>query len=439
MGKLSEMSMFQIGVLGFFILAGVVSVILFSFGGPGGSGAGRDVTLRVWGFMDRSEFEEWVDEAGLQDHTGIELRYTSWERESMRGELDQAILDGQAPHFLFLPDREIEKYRPRLEAVPFHEDVITRSEFRDTFVEHGTVFSDNEGLIGLPIKIDPLVVYWNRRIFQEAGITAPPESWGELESMVPNLVRTDGRAVERAAIPLGEYDNVRHSRHIIGAMVLQHGGEMVYQSDGEWRSGLGESFGYSPSPFQAALARFTSFSHPDRRVYTWNSRLSDSLRFFAEGDSAMYIGSASDKERIFRLNPEMNLGVRSLFQPEGEGARDLNTGEMQALAITETGWQSFEDVWTAISYLTSPPSLEALEEISGLPPVRSDMLSAPPADDEIMTVFYREAIRSVGWSDPRPEETERILQEAVSSITGGRRNVREAAEWADRQLRGVLD
>ena len=59
-------------------------------------------------------------------------------------------------------------------------DTISGRDFKNTFIEEGEMYLTENGVLGLPFTIDPMVMYWNRDIFQSVGIANPPEFWDEL-------------------------------------------------------------------------------------------------------------------------------------------------------------------------------------------------------------------------------------------------------------------
>ena len=57
--------------------------------------------------------------------------------------------------------------------------MISERDFKNTYIEEGELYLAANGILGLPITVDPMVMYWNRDIFSSAAIAAPPSYWDE--------------------------------------------------------------------------------------------------------------------------------------------------------------------------------------------------------------------------------------------------------------------
>ena len=211
MSKITEMTPFQLVLLGVFAGLGLLGVIVLALY-QAGSDRPSEVTLTVWGVMDSREFRSWENNARVKRETNITLNYEQKRPETFEKELVRALATEVGPDLFFLPDRKINQYRELIQPIPY--SLMTRSDFQNTFAEHARVYELEEGLAGMPLQIDPLVTYWNRDLVSAAGRAAPPATWPELDSFAAAVAGTDGVNVSRAAFPLGGYQNIRHSREI---------------------------------------------------------------------------------------------------------------------------------------------------------------------------------------------------------------------------------
>ncbi|WP_300031596.1 extracellular solute-binding protein [uncultured Roseobacter sp.] len=74
-------------------------------------------------------------------------------------------------------------------------------------------YADSDGkMIGMPFNSSTPLLYYNKEIFAEAGINAPPSTWEEFEAMAPKLKDAGYQALAQSHSPWIFSENF-HSRH----------------------------------------------------------------------------------------------------------------------------------------------------------------------------------------------------------------------------------
>src|SRR5262249_8437738 len=153
--------------------------------------------------------------------------------------------------------------------------------FQDTFIQSGEAFLSDAGALGLPFTVDPLVMYWNRQLFANAGIATPPRYWDEVAADAPKLTRSgqDGTlSVSTAA--LGAWENVEHAKEILLTLIFQLGNRVIVP---DAKSGYVSVLATSQSavpPAASALSYYADFANPAKPSYSWNASLPDSKDAF---------------------------------------------------------------------------------------------------------------------------------------------------------------
>lgn len=98
--------------------------------------------------------------------------YTEVKESEINQKLILALADGYAPDLLITPSEVVFANQNRL--LPINKTSITESDFRNLFIDAASILIDTNGYLGLPLSIDPLVLYYNRDILSSNGyITAP--------------------------------------------------------------------------------------------------------------------------------------------------------------------------------------------------------------------------------------------------------------------------
>jgi ABC-type glycerol-3-phosphate transport system substrate-binding protein len=93
--------------------------------------------------------------------------------------------------------------------------------------------------------------------------------------------------------------------------------------------------------------------------------------------------------------------------------------------------------FTATRLLLSDNVVTEFSKAFNLPPVRRDLLANRPSDAAQAT-FYDAAIRSRTWLDPKPDESDKVFQTLVESVSSGRNKVPDSLQEAQARLIELL-
>lgn len=419
------------GVFAAFILIGVAFFALFRGGGTSGPVA----NVTVWGFVDRAVFTQVLESTGINDDPSLNVtEYIQVSRESFDQEFIEALARGDAPDVVMMPHTSLARHADKIFPIPY--DSYPERTFVSTFVEGGEIFLGSEGVLAVPFSLDPLVMYWNRTLFNNAGIAQPPEYWDQFFTLTQDLVETDASFnIDQSAIAFGEYRNVTNAKEIVSTLIMQSGSPIVQSNNGTVRSTLADSFNQPVRPADAAINFYTEFSNPVKSFYSWNRSLPDSQQFFTSGDLAVYFGFASEAVRINERNPNLNFDVAVLPQSRG-GEETMTFANMTGLAIPQVAQNKAGSV-RFINAITSDVAIDSLSEVTGLPPVRRDLITNTPSDP-VRAVFYDSALWARAWLDPDPVQTDTIFQTMIENITSGRESVSGSVQQASTRLQGLV-
>ena len=433
-------STFQLALLGFFGFFIIVSV--FVFAGLSGGGSNQDVgEVTLWGTFDQSLMEAYLRALNDIDDRAGAIIYEEIPEREFQSRLVEALANGTGPDLFFMDQANILRHRGKV--LPFGEDLITERTYKDTFIDEAELFlgSAQSGARGMPFSVDPLVLYWNRDIFAEAGFAKAPEFWDEMFTLAERITQRDNaNNIQRATIALGEFDNISHAKDIIAALIMQAGGRIVDRlPDGTLFVALGSNeVGEQTVPAQSALRFYTEFADPVKNVYTWNRSLPNSQDAFAQGRLAMYVGYASEVTDIQAKNDNLNFDVALLPQIRaGEDKRTLTFGTLHSLAVPRVSDNVFGATTIALFLASKEPS-ELFFDFNGTPSPRRDVLQDTPSDP-LDTIFYRSALLSRAWLDPQDTETDRIFRRMVGDVTSGALRLSDTIQRASQEIRALLD
>ena len=427
------MTVFQVVVIGIFVILAIIGVLVFSGVGGLGDDNQRIGNVEIWGTIPHQIIDQMISELNSGNGRFDGVEYVEKDEETYEEEFVQALAAGVGPDLFLLEQDRIIKNQDKIIEIPY--DTISERDFKNTFIEEGEMYLTGGGVLGLPFTIDPMVMYWNRDIFQSAGIANQPEFWDELFVLSPKITQRDTASnIIRSFAALGEFTNVENAKEILSAFIIQSGNRIIIPTANGFESIINEKLDFATPPAEAAVRFYTEFSNPIKSVYSWNKSLPNSKQLFTAGDLAIYFGFASELSEILRSNPNLNLNVSPLPQLRDSDTK-ITYGKMSAFAIPKNSQNQAGALSTGLA-LTSLENIMHSSVSLDLPPVRRDALVNKPTD-AISSVFYDSALMSKSWFDPDSDETDDIFKNMVESVTSGRARLGEAINLADLEL-GLL-
>lgn len=425
------MSKFQIILLAVFAVAIVASVAAFSFYHGSGSG---NVAVTVWGDISSQDFNLLLNTPLFSQDQTYSVSYEEKPAETIEADFTEALARGTGPDLVILTQDKFWKNKPKLAIIPYTS--VSERDFKAAFVEEGELFLDPGGIYALPLSIDPLVLYYNRDLLSAAGQARPIAYWDEIYQAASNLSKKDAAGnLVSSVMALGEAKNIPHAKDILSLLLLQAGTPITSFIGSDLRSQIAANFGTPVSPGESALDFYTQFSNPTKVYYSWNRSLIDAQTHFTSGDSAYYLGFASELRVLKGKNPNLNFGV-SLVPQSRVSSKTVTFGRLRTIAISR-GSRNPAAALAVAAKLVSKEAALSLAEILALSPARRDLLSVKPAG-AAASVFYDAALQSKGWLDPDTTATDAIFREAIESVTNGRARTIEAVNKADSEVEALI-
>ncbi|HWO07122.1 MAG TPA: extracellular solute-binding protein [Candidatus Paceibacterota bacterium] len=426
------MSIFQVILLCVFGAFAIAGILIFAFliGSSNNSSIGEVV---LWGTFDETAVVTVMRQLSENDDRLRQIIYVEKNPDTFEQELTSALAAGTGPDLYILRHDYAVIDAPKIASIPYEQ--FSREQFDDLFVEAAQPFLSADGVLAVPLVVDPIVMYWNRDLFANAGLARPPIFWDELQGVARAISkRNDVGSLVRSAVGLGEYANVTHAKNIIGTLILQAGGSVTARaSDGVLQPALQARGTTIAQPAQSAVSFYTSFANPSQDIYSWNRSQKESREAFASGDLGLFIGLASDEPLIRRQNPNLNFGVAPLPQIR-DAERSITGGYAYAFAVPRAS-KNPEGALTAAYLLASPEASRALSLAFGVASARRDVLAEPAQG--IDDLFNKMAIIARLWEDPNPQATDRIFRDMIESITSGAAKITEALQRAEAAMREI--
>ena len=430
----TKLSIFQVIILAMFAMLAIGGMIYFARGTYGG-GAGNVGEVLIWGTLDERAFGAMLRALSENDPRLLRVEYKQHDERTFDGDLAEAISSGRGPDLIVLEHEYILKDGQKV--IPFPISAVSERAFTDTFVNGASIFFTKDGALGVPISVDPLVMYINTDLLNTSAIaSSSPRSWNEVFDIAEKVTRRDdSQNILKSGAAFGGYDNVTHAKEILSTLIMQAGSPITTRdADGKVRSVLAISSADITQPAQSALRFYAEFANPSKTVYSWNRSLPPSRVAFGRGDVALYVGYASEYALLRAQNPNLNFTVALLPQIK-DTSRALTFAKMYAFAIPR-GSLNPTGASTVALVLANVDGSRVLWKASGVPSARRDVLAEPADGPE--AVFRDAAIMGRGWLDPDPGKTQLTFKGMIDDATSGASRLAVAIQRAERDLTNLL-
>lgn len=417
MAKLSTFQLIFIIVFVVFIIGGtLIFAGYIKIGKDKTATPSTDVPIVIWGVEKSSLMKPLID--SLNSEKQLRLSYIEIPQDEFRSRLIDAFAEGEGPDLFLMEESDIWELRDKIYTIPYES--YPERTFESTFVESAYVYEGPTGIVGVPFMIDPMVLYYNRDMFNDASIAVPPVSWSEFGLLTPKLTLKDETGtLFKSAIGMGRFENLVHGDDIYALLALQSGNPITVldKETGVLTvtlADLGEASSRSGGSY--ALDFFTSFANPSNRNYTWNRGLADDFSSFITEHLAMYMGFASELPLIRAKNPNLNFDVT--FVPQsGVTSTRMTIAHLSAFAVPKNAPNKAASI-SAAYQLTSKNVIEKLNTATLLPPVRRDLYATRPTD-AFLSVYYDSALQAKTWRNPSPVQVHSIFTEMANALISG--------------------
>lgn len=434
---MKEPHTFQLVVIVIFGVAALAGLLLFAnFSGSAGTSTKAGNVL-IWGTFPKEAVEAGIQELTASSEDYNDVTYEEKEESSWKNELANALASGIGPDIVIISQEELLAEQGKLVLIPF--STLPERTYVDAYVPLFDLFLTSEGTYGIPLVVDPLVLYYNRSILASSGVALAPRTWEAVAGLAPVISRRDdASAITRSFVPFGEYGNVHNARAILSLLLLQAGTSITEVSEKEVRSVLDKDSGtdsFGVTPAESAVNYFSQFGDPAKTVYSWNRSLPDSQQAFLGNDLALYPGFASELAFLSSANPNLDFDMTVVPQP-ATAVNRITYARGYALAITKASDNQVGALKTAFALAQTMPAQAIADSLSVAPALR-DLLTSKD-NDRYAAVYYPEALAAKGWLSPTPSEVDAIFSAMIGNISSGRLEVGEALHTAGKAIEAAL-
>src|ERR1035438_5540816 len=150
------MTKFQIVVLAIFIVAIIGGAIAFATYKGGQSTTLPAVT--IWGTLSTDTIQKYVQEINQARAQQLQINYVEVSATNFNTTLINALANGTGPDVVLLPQDLLSRFTSKIVPIPYN--VLPQRTFMDTYVGGTEAYLGSQGVMAIPLLIDPLVMYW---------------------------------------------------------------------------------------------------------------------------------------------------------------------------------------------------------------------------------------------------------------------------------------
>ncbi len=413
----------------------------------GGRGESGPVTLTYWGLWEQPQNLQSLFDEYQRQNPNVTIEYEMRDARDHFTTVRSRLNTELTPDIIRVHNTWVPFLVENLSSVP--KDIFDQTTYEQTFypVTQDTLLVGGK-YYGIPLEIDGLALIYNKDLFDEAGLSSPPQTWDTFREYVRKLTKKDAQNnIIQAGTAMGMARNIDHFSDILGLMFAQNGVSFV---DSDEKVSFHKSLSPDGRNLGAeALAFYTLFGVSEK---SWNPTWENSTLAFANGKVAMILAPSFSILDILAKNPKINLGVAKAPQlPSADPTRQtsINWGSFWVEVVPKNSPHQ-EEAWKFLKFLTEKENLTEFYKTCsqvrafGEPYSRTDLASSLTAD-KYTNPYVAQGQSYTSWyfADATYDRVlndaiSKILEEMVEGIVAGKSPEGMLSEAAP-QIQAVLD
>jgi ABC-type glycerol-3-phosphate transport system substrate-binding protein len=365
----------------------------------------------------------------------VDMQIVPWADQQQK--ITTALASGALPDVSMLGNDVVAQYAANGSLAPLDSYLAGWSKEEGTDVKKDMYDGDvsyytyKGKLYGSPVADETRMVYYNKDLFQKAGLdpNTPPTTWDEMEK--------DAKALKSVvSVPWSAPMSKQYVTVQTFMSIYLSYGASLFNSKGQC--------GLNTSEFKDALTWYTGIAKdgltsPD----AVNATSDDIANLFSNGKAGMLIDGPSRYNAIKTANPDLfkNIGVAAI--PAGPKGQFGFLGGWPLVMWNTSKVKDAAAKW--IHYATSPDgALSQIAQTSGILPGRQSLASKSPWTDAPYDQFAKQLSKAYAYQypagpSPKMGEIETAsIQTAVQQVASGALNVDDATKALCTDINNIL-
>lgn len=476
----------------------IVILIVCSFILTGCSGLTKKIDDKAQFYYSNIDLEYWRVYDGPDDfseiiakykriHPNVNINYKKLRADEYKQKLLEGFALDRSPDIFSLHNTWIKEYQhkdligpvpgkitlayPRMEGSLRPELVIevnsyqgiTPKTIEDNFLD--VVYDDviikakdddgkiKEQVFGLPLSVDTLAMYYNKDIFNNVGITAPPQYWDEeFQQDVKKITKQDSKGnIIQSGVALGGSDNIERYSDILSLLMMQNGTEMISNGSVSFHMAPNNVQTKSKLPGHDALRFYTDFANPGKEVYSWNNSMENSLDLFISGKLGMMFGYSYMLPDITSRGKRLNFSISPMPQLKDNPPVNFANYWVEVVSNkiftdpknldkgTNYAKLKYYYAWDFIQFAAKKGNVKSYLEKTQRPTALKALVDEQKEDREI-GVFASQLLTAKSWYRGRNAVSmENIFKEMIDRVVSGKAKIADIINDAAKKVQQTIN
>ncbi len=311
--------------------------------------------------IDKKVLQPELDKFEQQTGIKVKLEVVPW--SDLLNRILTATTSGQGPDVLNIGNTWSASLQATGALLPWDEENFDRIGGRDRFVDSalGSTGADGQDPAAVPLYSMAYALYYNRQMFSDAGIDAPPATWDELIAAAKKLS-------EDGTWGLGmEGSNPAENIHHAFVFAKQHGADF-FTADGK--------ADFTNDGAVAAVKQYVDLMAKDKVIAPGNAEYAQnqSVSDFAKGRTAMLLWQSATANLKSQGMGEDDYGIAPVPVQSGTPGTGKQVNSMVAginLAVFKNT-DNLDGATEFVKFMTSDAEQKILNTAySSIPPVKA--------------------------------------------------------------------
>lgn len=377
----------------------------------------RIIKLTFWGYDVSPQIMNPIIESFERQNPNFKLTYYQKDFNNYYTDLISAFANQQAPDIFMLPGNWLPLFEDHLAPLNLEKDKDYNLKLiNDTYPSIiNEELVNNNYLLGIPLSIDTLALYYNPALLKDSNITKLPNSWSEIYQLVPKLRKVNKQGqITRAAIALGA-SNVNWQTDILSNLMLQLGSNIVDKTTKQFTILNNSKINIIPGI--SAFEEYAQFANPKSSLYTWNKDIANSsLKAFSDGKVAMILAYANDAKFINQYSPDLSYKI----YPFPSIIPSVFYGRTTNLVVNKTS-KNYSSSWAFLKYFATKDISSVYQKLTNQPPARLDLIQES-LNNPFFNVFVSQTLLSKSWYQFNYQIINDAFDQIVTNLTTTNQN-----------------
>jgi multiple sugar transport system substrate-binding protein len=432
----------------------------------------KPITLNYWRVYDGSDAFDEILANYKKLHPFVTINYRKLRYDEYEKELINALAEDRGPDIFSIHNTWLKKYQSKITPMPasitmaypvekgtIKKDIIpelrtTKSlslnDIKNNFVD--AVYQDvviptldektkkyQDQVYGLPLSVDTLAMYYNKDLFNNAGIALPPTYWNsEFQQDVKKMTKQDDKGeIIQAGAALGGSLNIERYSDILSVLMMENGSTMMDENGQVLFNVIPPNFrNQKYNPGLEALRFYSDFANPAKEVYSWNKNLDDSLNMFAQGKLAIMFGYAYHLPTIKAQAPKLNFGITKLPQIEGNPPANFANYWVETVS-NKSKYQN--EAWDFVQFATSAEQAKTYLAKAKKPTALRALVNEQVSDLDI-GVFADQVLTAKSWyKGADSSAAEKIFADMIDAAVASQEQIENIINLAANRVEQTIN